>query len=76
VNASGKECPVRHWQTIIEQAGLMPDVPDASGVPGATDGSTQDAGLRLAREAIRLARLAASTHMVLAARVAADETPT
>jgi hypothetical protein len=58
--ASGKECPVRdHVRRMIERAR-----PTGSGI--GIDGG-RDPALRLASEAIRLAHLAAATHMILSA---------
>jgi hypothetical protein len=60
--ASGKECPVReHVRKVIEQARRP-----GNGI-GIDD--DRDPALRLASETIRLARLAASTHMILSARL-------
>jgi hypothetical protein len=61
-NASGKECPVReHIRRMIDEANR----------PGSGLGidDDRDPALRLASEAIRLARLAASAHMILSARL-------
>jgi hypothetical protein len=64
----GKECPVReHIRKLIELAARSAD---PRGV--AIDGHG-DAAFRLAAETIRLARLAASTHMVLRVRAPARE---
>lgn len=52
---------------LIEQAQRPSD-------PNALDGSA-DPALRLAAETIRLARLAASTHMILSSRMVAEESP-
>lgn len=56
-----------HIHRIIEEAARP-------GGPPGIDGS-DDLARRLAGETIRLARLAATTHMVLAARAAAAQAP-
>lgn len=54
-----------HIRNLIEQA-LRPADPNAIG-------ASPEPSLRLAAEAIRLARLAASTHMILSCKMATTE---
>ena len=64
----GKECQVRRQIVrMIEQARTPTHEP---GLEGQTE-----TALRLASETIRLARLAASTHMILAARHVHTDAP-
>ena len=56
-----------HIRRIIDEA-------KRGGDPGSFDGPPEPS-LRLAAETIRLARLAASAHMILAARMTAEAEP-
>ncbi len=60
-----------HIRRLIEQSARSADTPGAAGAPGSALDGHGDIAFRLAAETIRLARLAASTHMVLRARALA-----
>ena len=59
-----------HIRQVIDEVQRPPEHDGRRGLE-----ARREPGLRLASEAIRLARLAASTHMILSARLMAEAEP-